>query len=181
VTLSDSAVVRRVLAGDAEAFALLVDAHYERSLRLAMHIVGTREDAEDVVQDTFLRAYRHLERYEERERFAAWLTRILVNQCRTALARRRRSALPAAGASWMRDESDRDENPAEDAARAAELASALARLDPRQREAVALRFGAELSYDEMAAVTGAGVSALKMRVRRACARLRELLEGAPHV
>ena len=59
--------------------------------------------------------------------------------------------------------------------RAAELRHALAQLGPEQREAVVLRFGEEMSYEEMAALTGVGVSALKMRVQRACARLRTLL------
>jgi len=178
MTASDSAIVRRVLDGDTEAFAILVSRHHAACLRLATHVLGTREDAEDAVQESFLRAYRHLARYEERERFTGWLFRILVNQCRTALARRRRGETPLAGcdpepASW-------DDDAAEWAERDAMLRTALARLHPLQREAVLLRFSAGLSYEEMAAATGAGVSALKMRVARACARLRALLGASIH-
>jgi RNA polymerase sigma-70 factor, ECF subfamily len=175
VQLTDAAVVERVLAGDADAFAILVDRYYDRFARYAVHMVGNREDAEEALQDAFVRAYRSLGQYEERERFAGWLFRILVNQCRTMAAVRRRRertfpdvdpgglALSDAGGSEQHDLRDR-------------LERALAQLPPDQREAVVLRYAEDLSYEDMAAVTGAGVSALKMRVKRAFVRLRELLQ-----
>ena len=86
--MTDRAIIHRVLAGDAEAYARLVDRHYDRCARIALRILGNREDAEEAVQDAFLRAFRALASYEDRERFSAWLTRILVNQCRTVRARR---------------------------------------------------------------------------------------------
>src|SRR4030088_1890927 len=88
--MSDRAIIEQVLRGDVEAYAHLVDRHYDRCARIAVRIVGNREDAEEALQDAFLRAFRALEDYEDRERFSAWLTRILVNQCRTTLARTRR-------------------------------------------------------------------------------------------
>lgn len=173
----DARIVRRVLAGDPESFGLLVDRYYERCVRFAMHVLGTREDAEDAAQETFLRAYRSLARYEERERFAAWLFRILVNQCRTILTRRRASPLPLAV--WEQPSFEPEPDRMVDhTVLAAMLQRALAHLPPEQREAIVLRFGEELTYEEMATVTGAGVSALKMRVRRGCERLRAMLEGA---
>jgi RNA polymerase sigma-70 factor (ECF subfamily) len=178
--LTDAAIVRRVLTGDTEAFGVLVERHYDGCVRLALHIVGNREDAEDAAQETFLRAFRYLGGYQERERFAAWLYRILVNQCRSTLARRRRgeAALPE----WERATRDADdEHPVERDAMREELARALALLPPDQREAVVLKFGEDLTYDEMATITGAGISALKMRVKRACARLRALLLEGMHV
>jgi hypothetical protein len=87
--LGDAALVRRVLAGDAEAFGPIIERHYARCLRLAVHLLGDRADAEDAVRDPPLRAYRHLAGYREQDRFGAWLARILVNQCRTARARAR--------------------------------------------------------------------------------------------
>jgi RNA polymerase sigma-70 factor (ECF subfamily) len=172
---TDATIVGRVLAGDTEAFGVLVDRYYDRCVRLAAHIVGNHEDAEDAAQETFLRAYRYLASYEERERFSAWLYRVLVNQCRTLLARRRRgeTILP----DWERSACGVEPEPtAERAALREELARALAQLPADQREALVLRFSDDLTYDEMAAITGSGVSALKMRVQRACARLRALLE-----
>src|SRR3979409_1613094 len=88
--MSDRAIIEQVLGGDLEAFARLVDRHYDRCARIAVRILGNREDAEEALQDAFLRAFRALEDYQDRERFSAWLTRILVNQCRTTLARTRR-------------------------------------------------------------------------------------------
>jgi RNA polymerase sigma-70 factor (ECF subfamily) len=146
-----------------------------------VRVVGNREDAEEAVQDAMLRAYRSLDRYEERGQFAAWLFRILANQCRSAatrVARRERKfpdvfhddATPAAEpdghpvAVAMRTDSTSDR-----------LDAALAQLPAVQREALALRFGESLSYEDMAAITGVGVSALKMRVSRAAARLRAIL------
>lgn len=171
VTMTDAAVVRRVLEGDAEAFAILVERYYDRYARYAVHMVGSREDAEEALQDAFLRAYRSLGRYEERERFGAWLFRIVMNQCRTAAAKRRR--YDARVVDWVEDASEA--HPAERHAMREELARALARLTPDQREAVLLKYTEDFSYEEMAVITGTGVSALKMRVKRACERLRELL------
>jgi RNA polymerase sigma-70 factor (ECF subfamily) len=170
---ADARIVSAVLGGDTEAFGVLVDRYQERCLRLALHITGSREDAEDAVQESFLRAYRFLGGYREREKFAAWLYRILVNQCRTLLARRQRLELPMAGWEW--DSAAATGAAADEGALRVELARALAVLTPDQREAVVLRFAEDLPYEEMSAITGLGVSALKMRVQRACARLRQLL------
>ncbi len=173
MAVADAQIVKSVLGGDTEAFGVLVDRYQERCLRLAIHIVGSREDAEDAVQESFLRAFRYLGGYREREKFAAWLYRILVNQCRTLLARRRRLELPMA--EWEWDVTAVADGATERGALRAELARALALLPPDQREAVVLRFAEDLTYDEMATITGSGISALKMRVQRACARLRRLL------
>ena len=173
---SDALLVRRVLAGDAEAFGDLVTRHHARCLRIAVHLVGDPADAEDAVQEALLRAYRHLGGYQEDNRFGAWLTRILVNQCRNqcraASARARRPVPP--DVEWARAERA-TAHPADAAAQRAELACALGRLPADQREAVVLRYADELTYDEMAAATGATVAALKMRVQRGCRRLRALL------
>lgn len=177
--MTDSALIQLVLAGDTEAYAQLVDRHHDRCARIAERIIGNREDAEEAVQDAFLRAYKALGDYEDRERFSAWLTRILVNQCRTTLTRTRR-----------RESVFLDLDPrvldlaAYDAAaesRWPELEGALAQLPLDQREAIVLRYADDLTYDEMSRITGAGQSALKMRVQRAFVRLRALLQEVPNV
>jgi RNA polymerase sigma-70 factor (ECF subfamily) len=173
---TDAALVARVLAGDVESFAVLVDRHHERCLRIALRILGNSEDAEETVQDAFVRAYRALGRYEEREQFGAWLTRILVNRCRTAASRRARH-----GKTFVDDELAIAGAAARDGADGgmwrAEVERALAALPAEQREAFVLKHVEELEYEAMAEITGAGVSALKMRVKRARERLRALLEG----
>jgi RNA polymerase sigma-70 factor (ECF subfamily) len=138
-------------------------------------MLGERADAEDVVQDAFLRAYLAIGRYDERDQFRGWLFRILTNQCRNALTARGRRTRR-----FIQDEMALETAPApptglpvgvEDAV----LRRALGQLDPLQREALLLKYAEGLEYGEMSAMTGAGESALKMRVKRGSERLRALI------
>jgi len=177
---SDAALVGAVLSGDVEAYSGLVARHRDRLGRFALHMLGNREDAEEALQDAFVRAFRALAQCEDPSRFDAWLFRILVNRCRTTggrRARRERTFLPfdARGSEPMQD------HPADRLAWREEIGRALRSLEPGQREAFVLKYVEDLSYEEMQAVTGVGVSALKMRVKRACDRLRGMLEEAHRV
>jgi len=171
---ADGALVRRVLEGDAEAFAGLVARHSARGARIAAAMLGGGDDAEEALQDAFVRAYRSLRSCREPDRFAAWFLRILVNRCRTRGATRRlRTAM------FVNDEVALERavaRPAGDPEWREEIARALARLDALQREAFVLKHVEGLEYEEMARLTGARVPALKMRVKRACDRLRVLLQ-----
>ena len=181
MAMTDAQVVRRVVAGDVEGFALLVDRYHARCLRVATHLVGDGDDAEDAVQEAFVRAYQHLGSYRERDRFGGWLMRIVVNQCRTQVVRHRnRADRHAASDDAELHAVDRNSAATDAIDRRVELERALQRLSPEQREAVVLRFADDLSFDEMSSVTGVGVSALKMRVQRACTRLRALLPERLH-
>lgn len=155
------------------AFAALVDAYYARCLRFALHMLASRGDAEEAVQDTFVRVYKALPKYEEREAFEPWLFRILANRCRSAGARERRLAdlveygeVPERPVSSGHDDA---------IAWREEIGIALAALPDEQREAFLMRHVEDLSYEDMSVATGAGVSALKMRVKRACDALRARL------
>jgi RNA polymerase sigma-70 factor, ECF subfamily len=172
--MTDATCVRAALDGDPSAFAMLVDRHAPTCLRFASRMLGSREDAEDATQETFVRAHRALARYDDSMSFRTWLMSILINRCRTALlARARRTARV------VLDEAAVERAHVEPGANDAELRDAieraLAQLDPAQREAFLLKHVELLSYEEMAAMTGAGISALKMRVQRACDRLQILL------
>ena len=176
----DAVLVRRVLGGEVEAYAVLV-ARYEREhFRVAMRLLGCRDDAHDALQSAFVRAHRHLARCADPGRFGAWLYQITINECRTYVVRRARRERRL-----VRDEAVLAATPGvtppeEDAALREEIQRALDQLPADQREAFVLKYVEERSYDEMAELTGAGVSALKMRVKRACERLRALLEEVPH-
>lgn len=170
----DAAIVARVLGGDTGAYAILVARYRAHYGRYAVRMLGSREDAEEALQDAFVRAFRSLAKCDDPDRFGPWFFRILANRCRTAGARRSRRErtfvsddIALHGAS--------EEHPAERAAWREELERALMRLEEDQREAFLLKHVEELGYDEMAVLTGVGVSALKMRVKRACERLRVLL------
>ena len=168
-------LVHAARGGDVRAFAALVDAYYARCLRFALHMLANRDDAEEAVQDTFVRVYRALPKYEEREAFEPWLFRILANRCRSAGARERRHA------EFIEygDVPERPTTTGHDSAIALreEIGVALAALPSDQREAFLMRHVEDLSYEDMSVATGAGVSALKMRVKRACDAMRERLTG----
>lgn len=170
----DPALIAAILGGDVDGFANLVRRYREQCFRLAVRLVGNREEAEDALQDAFVRAYRNLAACRDPERFRAWLYRIVVNECRTRATRSGRRERDL-----VRDAHDDLADPASlrDTALSEEIEYALGQLVPDQREAFILKYVEELSYEEMAEITGARVSALKMRVKRGCERLRELLEG----
>jgi RNA polymerase sigma-70 factor (ECF subfamily) len=175
---SDGVLVRQVLAGDTEAFSGLVARHRERGGRFAAAMLGDPADAEDALQDAFVRAFRSLRTCREPERFGAWFLRILVNRCRTRGARRR------VGAMFVRNEAAMERAAAprgEDPEWREEIERALARLDPMQREAFLLKHVEGMEYDEMARLTGARIPALKMRVKRACDHLKALLREVDDV
>jgi RNA polymerase sigma-70 factor, ECF subfamily len=177
--MNDRVIIQQVLEGDVEAFSRLVDLHYPRCARIAVRILGNREDAEEAIQDAFLRAFKALGDYEDRERFSAWLTRILVNQCRTVLARTKRRDALFAELDPRRLDFIVAAGPDEGAW--ADLENVLGQLPAEQREAIVLKYADDLTYEEMSRITGAGESALKMRVQRAFARLRALLQEVPSV
>jgi len=176
---SDAELVRRVRTGDIGAYGVLVSRYRDRLGRYAVHMIGDHEDAEEALQDTFVRAYRSLERCDA-ERFGAWLYGILVNRCRTTgarAARRRKMFVHDAdalnGASHA-DHTDRVEW-------TDTVDRALARLAPEYREAFLLKHVDDLEYEQISELTGAGISALKMRVKRAREQLQQYLREAEHV
>jgi RNA polymerase sigma-70 factor, ECF subfamily len=173
---SDAELVLASRRGETEAFAQLVRRHRDRHARFVTRMLGDADDAEDVLQSVWVRAFKHLGRCEDPERFAAWVHRIVVNECRTYATRRGNRELKL-----VRDEivlaGLQDEVVESDPALRGVIERALQTLPPDLREAFLLKHVEELEYEEMAEVTGAGVSALKMRVKRAIDKLREQLEG----
>lgn len=155
---------------------MLVDRYYAVSARYAWRMLGSREDAEDVVQETFVRVHRGLGAYHERSTFRAWLYRILINQCRTTARGRRRD-----DRRFVHDSEAAESRPAPSDERTNDVRDALQRaldgIDPALREAFLLKYGEGLEYAEIAALTDASVSALKMRVKRARDAMRPRLEG----
>ena len=174
-TRTDAELVDAAATGDVDAFAELSRRYRDAYTRFAVRMVGNRDEAEDVLQSAFIRAYRAIDRCRDASRFGAWLYQIVANECRTFVTRRARRERRL-----VRDEIRLNEAAVGSGAEARDTIEdvqyALDQLDVEQREAFVMKYVEELSYDEMAEITGAGVSALKMRVKRACSRLRELLE-----
>ena len=172
--MTDAELVARACAGEVEAFGRLVDRYYDDCTRFARRMLGNRDDAEDALQEAFVNAFRGLRRYRERDAFRGWLYRIVVNECRRLAARRWRNERRL-----VHDDGtmERLASRADDGGELRdELQVSLARLEPTLREAFLLKYGEELEYVEMARMTGASVSALKMRVKRARDLLRPMLE-----
>ena len=182
---SDLAVVARVKAGDHDAFRHLVERHSRSVFRLAYRLTGHEQDAEDVVQEAFLKAFREIRRFEARSSFATWLYRITVN-CSHDLRRQR----PRAGTRPSLDDPDggvladlADTSPAADPLR--ELASrridervraAMSGLSAQERSAFVMRHFEGLSIEEIGRVLGLRTSAAKHSIFRAVHKLRRALE-----
>jgi len=177
-----SAALARARQGDSEAFRALVERHSRTVFRLAFRMTGNEQDAEDVVQESFLRAYRQLGRFEARANFGTWLYRIVAN-CSVDLMRAKQARHDQARGESL---DNVIELPAADApgperlARSAEIAArvgeALGGLSPLERAAFTLRHHEGRSIDEISKTLGLGISAAKHSVFRAVKKLRIALE-----
>jgi RNA polymerase sigma-70 factor (ECF subfamily) len=165
-----------VLDGDVEQYRFLVERYRAQFGRYALAVVGDRDAAQDAMQEAFIRAFDALATCRKPDRFGAWFFRILANQCRNLVARRR-DVVDMGTVDPPGD--DRADAATDRAELAATLEAALARLTPEQREAFVMKHVDGRSYEEMAELVGVGIDALKMRVYRARDTLRDLLGGMP--
>src|SRR3954470_9492274 len=179
ISMTDEALVARAAEGDVDAYAALAGRYYGSCARIARRMLRNDADAEDVVQDTFLRAFRAIGRFDRSREFRVWLFTILVNQCRTAATSRKRRQMRFSDDALAIEQAT-DERPTGVVEETSAVSAAVDTLEPLLREAFVLKYVEGLEYAEMAAVTGAGISALKMRVKRACDALRPKLEGIYH-
>ena len=174
-----AAVLARARQGDSDAFRALVDTHSRSVFRLAFRMTGNEQDAEDVVQESLLRAYRQLGRFESRANFGTWLYRIVSN-CSVDLMRSKQARheqmrgdsidegtieLPAADMSGP-------ERMAQSAEIEQRVQGALQELSPLERAAFTLRHYEGRSIDEISTTLGLGTSAAKHSVFRAVKKLR---------
>lgn len=171
----ESRLVDRARAGDTRAFARLVAAHQDRIHGLIARLVRDAGLAEELTQDTFIRAYRALDRFRGEARFGTWLYRIALNLCRdqrgstAARLRARETSLDGPGFEGMDPPAvgTRPDQELEIGEVAAHFEAGLAALDGIHREAFLLRHQEGLNYDEIAESLGVSVSNAKVRVHRA--------------
>ncbi|BAH40940.1 RNA polymerase ECF-type sigma factor [Gemmatimonas aurantiaca T-27] len=174
-------VLQQARHGDRASFARLVEHYYPRALRFALQMLHHREDAEEAVQDAFLRVHDNLARFREDAPFDPWFFRILGNRCRTLMAKRKRHHETFEYGDVPVDAASDAETDIPDEGFVRDVHQALAQLPPEQREAFLLRHVNDMDYEEMTIVTGAKGSTLRMRVKRAIDTLRVVLrEGAIH-
>ena len=179
---SDGALVTAAKRGDARAFEDLFLFHGRRVFSVAQRITNNREDAEDVVQETFRKVFLHLAEFQEKSQFSTWLIRIAMNEA-FMLVRRRRGiveALPENTEEGAFTEPFVDQSPSPEEAcwrreRNELLAGAINRLGPRIRKAIMLRDIEERSTQETAALLGSSISAVKARVFQGRRKLRRMV------
>jgi RNA polymerase sigma-70 factor, ECF subfamily len=181
VSADDRAVVGRVLAGDRDAFRILVDREGPSVVRACHRVLGDLHEAEDAAQEAFVTGFRALGTWREDGPFGAWLTRIAVRiAIRRSQKRRTVTWLDPAnpGASADRAGGPDPATVSLRAERASDVREALARLDEPYREVVALRFFGDLSLGEIADQTGRPLGTVKTHLHRGLLRLRASLEGS---
>jgi RNA polymerase sigma-70 factor (ECF subfamily) len=185
-TLSDeSADLALARSGDAQAFSNLIQRYEGKIFRLAQHITQNREDAEDVLQETFLKAYTHLDQFQGNSKFYTWIVRIAVNQALMKLRKRKtdRTVSMDEGIDTGEDIVTREiatwePSPEEQYSReelSEILDSAVQSLAPAYRTVFVLRDIEDLSTEETAAALELSIPAVKSRLLRARLQLREKL------
>lgn len=165
---SDRELVEAVRQGNGQAMRELYRAHHRRIYGLALRLTGNVGDAEDVVQETFLRAWRKLDRFRGESSFGTWLYRIAVNLCRDLARKRKPTESDAEGATAI--------EPGDVLARE-QLQTALAGLPHGYREVVVLHDVLDLAHAEIADVLGIAVGTSKSQLHKARVQLRKNLGG----
>jgi RNA polymerase sigma-70 factor, ECF subfamily len=178
----DAQAISRVLAGDDDAFRELVDRYSRAVFRVAYRVTGRVEDAEDVVQETFLRAYRQLGWFEARANFGTWLHRIATN-CAVDLlrARPKREVIEEPETLERAASAAGDGHPTPERSLLGvqikeRLAGAMSLLTEMERAAFTLRHFEGLSIDEIARMLGLKTSATKHSIFRAVRKMRRELQ-----
>jgi RNA polymerase sigma-70 factor (ECF subfamily) len=182
---TDEVLVEAAKVGDRPAFAELWERHSNTAVRVAYRITKNRDDAEDVIQDAWLKAYIHLATFDGRAKFSTWLTRIVINSALMTL-RRKRSHLETSmeimdGEIWQESEIA-DETQSVEALyakheRIARLKQAIRRLQPSLRNVIELHQSQDRSVKEIADLAGLSLAATKSRLLRARRFLRKDLVG----
>jgi len=187
--ISDAIAVERTLAGDREAYRVLVERYSQYLYRLAYRMTGNAHDAEEVVQEAFLRAYQKLSQFAGNSNFGTWVYRIAANYAIDRIRQRnveearqgRPSRLADDGTevdtmAMIKDPSASPEHLASSAELAAKMQQALDSLTPAERTAIVMRHWEGCAIEEIAAVLKSNSNATKNTVFRAVAKLRKALE-----
>ena len=183
--IEESTLVSQAREGDKGAFGELVRRYEGKIFRLAQHVTQNREDAEDVLQETFMKAYEHLDQFKGDSKFYTWIVRIAVNQALMKLRRRKTDktvsideTIDTGEDTVVREIAAWDENPEQQFSRdelGGILDTAVRSLEPLYRSVFVLRDIEELSTEETAEALGLSVPAVKSRLLRARLQLREKL------
>ena len=175
----DAELVRLAQAGDREAFDEIVRKHQRQVYQLCYRFAGNHEDASDLAQDVFVRAYRSLAGFKGQAALATWLYRIGVNVCLNKKALKALPIDPMPPIEPADLHAERADATVLKHERAREVRAAIARLPRKQRATLILRTYQDLPHDEIAAILGSSVGAVKANFFHALANLKKLLTQEP--
>jgi RNA polymerase sigma-70 factor (ECF subfamily) len=177
---SDSEIISLVLKGDHNAYALLVERYKSYVFTLTLRFIKNREDAEEVSQDIFVKAYRYLADFKGTAKFSTWLYTIVNTTCITFLRKKRLDikSLDVEGTFEIADSQDSGfrANQVEQKSRLNMVNQAIALLSPDDAEIITLFYKNEQSLEEIGQILGVEVNTAKVRLHRARARLKEKME-----
>lgn len=175
-TADDHVLVEACLNGQPEAFGMLVERHRRQIYQLCYRFVTNHEDASDLAQDVFVRAYRALRGFKGRSAFATWLYRIGVNVCLNRVSLNAPCLESIDRREHLDTGSERPDSALLRAERSAAVRAAIARLPRKQRATLILRVYHDLPHDQIAEILGSSVGAVKANFFHALANLRKLLQ-----
>jgi len=180
----DEELLAQSLDGDLNAFEVIVNRYKDRLYNFVLRFVGDQQTAEDIVQDTFLRAYRNRGSFQAIAKFSTWIYTIAGNLAKSELRRRKRWRFLSLGSRdedgktfELADPSSHPDKDTETALAETQIEDAIARLPERYREAVILRDVEGLDYAEIAEIVGCPLGTVKSRINRGRLRLQEELGG----
>ena len=167
-------IIKHVLDGEREAFALLIDEYQLPVYNLAYRMTGNSADADDLAQETFVRAYKHLWRYDPQKKFFTWLFTIALNLIKTHI---KKNKLNLKSISELKQigKIDNLASPEDRLTQPHDIDFNLLQLPYQSRALLVMKYQQDLSFAEISIVTGKSVSAVKMSVYRALERLKELM------
>jgi RNA polymerase sigma-70 factor, ECF subfamily len=176
--IDEGEIIGRVLRGDREAFAALVDAYKGPVFRLAFRMTGSAQDADDLTQETFLRVFQTLGRFRTGERLFPWLYTVSLNVIRNHL--RKAKGLEESAGKGVPESADPLGDPSAAAIgreQSRRLQGYLLRLPIAVREALILRFYEGMGFEDIASMTGDSISSAKMKVYRGLEKIRMMMEA----
>ncbi len=178
---SDQEIIQRILAGEKRAYAELVDRHKDKAMTLAMRMLKNRQEAEEALQDAFVRAFNALPRFEWKSSFATWFYRIVYNVCATALGKRGEEIHYSLDdeESLVHVEAASDDYIPDLQFETSEVqrivADVIQNLPPKYTSVLTMFFIQEMSYDEIVEVTGLPLGTVKVRLFRGRTLLRNAI------
>jgi RNA polymerase sigma-70 factor (ECF subfamily) len=176
-TADDAALIDACLAGRRDAFDIVVRRHQRQVYQLCYRFVGNHEDASDLAQDVFVRAYRGLRGFKGQSAFATWLYRIAVNVCLNRVGAKAPRLEALDNAELIDRRTERADTALLRGERAAEIRAAIARLPNKQRATLILRVYHDLPHEQIAGILGSSVGAVKANFFHALANLKKLLQA----